>query len=101
VCAECAYVWGGLVHDQLLDITPTFLTSNVLSTLRQVDHVANQVSKAELRDIDYGVWHKSEPIHLPQSLCYRNISASWKFFRSLFQHYKVTVGCRNMPVFTV
>ena len=51
VCRVC-YVWGGLVHDQLLDITPTFLTSNVLSTLRQVDRVASQVSKAELRDID-------------------------------------------------
>jgi len=53
------YVWSGLVRDQVLDITPTFLTSNVLSTLRQVDPVANQVSKAELRDTDYGVWHKS------------------------------------------
>lgn len=37
------YIWGGLVRDQVLDITPTFLTSNVLSTLRQVDHVTNQV----------------------------------------------------------
>ena len=53
------YVWGGLVRDQVLDITPTFLTTNVLSTLKQVDHVANQVSKAELRYIDYDVWHKS------------------------------------------
>jgi hypothetical protein len=51
-------VWGGLVIDQVLDITPTILTPNVLSTLRQVDHVASQLSKAELRDIDYGVWHK-------------------------------------------
>jgi hypothetical protein len=48
-----------LVRDQALDIIPTILTSNVLSTLRQVDLVANQVSKAELQDIDYGVWHKS------------------------------------------
>jgi len=61
MCTECAYVRGGLVRDQVLDITPT---------LWQVDHVANQVSKAELRDINYGVRHKSEPIHLPQSLCY-------------------------------
>ena len=52
------YVWGGLVPRQVLDSTATFLTSNVLSTLGKVDHVANQVSKAELRDIDYGVWHK-------------------------------------------
>ncbi|KAJ9587940.1 hypothetical protein L9F63_018615, partial [Diploptera punctata] len=37
------YIWGGLVRDQVLDITPTFLTSNVLSTLRQADHVSNQV----------------------------------------------------------
>jgi hypothetical protein len=39
-------VWGGLVHDQVLHITPTILTSSVLSTLGQVDHVANQMSKA-------------------------------------------------------
>jgi GMP synthase (glutamine-hydrolysing) len=42
------YVWGGLVSSQMLDITPTFLTSSVLSTLGKVDHVANKVSKAEL-----------------------------------------------------
>jgi len=64
MCTECAYVWVGLVCDQVLNITPTFLTSNVVSTLQQVDHVASQVSKAELLAIDYGVWHKSEPIHL-------------------------------------
>ena len=44
-----------MVHDQVLDITQTFLISNVLNTLGKVDHVAHQVSKAELRDIDYGV----------------------------------------------
>jgi len=32
-----------------------FITSNVLSTLRQVDNVANQESKAKLRDIDRGI----------------------------------------------
>jgi hypothetical protein len=47
-----------LVPGQVLDITQNFLTSNVLSTLRQVDHVANQVSKEELQDTDCGVWHK-------------------------------------------
>jgi len=52
------YGWGVFVPGQVLDITPNFITSNVLSTLQQVDHVAHQVSKAELRDIDYGVWHK-------------------------------------------
>jgi hypothetical protein len=66
-------MWGGLVCDQVLDNTPTFLTFSVLSTLGQVDHVASQVSKRELQDIDYGVWHKSKPIHLPRSLCY------WKY----------------------
>jgi GMP synthase (glutamine-hydrolysing) len=49
------YIWGGLVRDQVLDITPTFLTSNVLSTLRQVDHVANQVSKIKMQVVDYSV----------------------------------------------
>ena len=52
------YVWGGLVPRQVLDSTATFPTSNVLSTLGKVDHVAHQVSKAELRVTDYGVWHK-------------------------------------------
>jgi hypothetical protein len=47
-----------MVRDQVLDITPTFITSNVLGTLWQMDHVANQVSKAELRDTDCGFWHK-------------------------------------------
>jgi hypothetical protein len=61
-------VWGVLVPGQALDITATFLqalditatflTSNVLSTLGKVDNVASQVRKAELRDSEYGVWHK-------------------------------------------
>jgi len=46
---QVCYVWGGLVRDQVLSITPTLLTSNVLNTLWQVDHVANQVRKRELR----------------------------------------------------
>ena len=44
-----------MVRDQVLDITPTCITSNVLSTLRHVDRVANQESKAELRDIECGI----------------------------------------------
>ncbi|KAK7873744.1 hypothetical protein R5R35_013275 [Gryllus longicercus] len=40
------FIAGGLVREPVLDITPTFLTSNVLSTLRQVDHVATQVLTA-------------------------------------------------------
>jgi hypothetical protein len=28
-----------------------------ISMLRQVDHVAHQVTKAEMGDTDYGVWH--------------------------------------------
>ncbi|XP_039279535.1 GMP synthase [glutamine-hydrolyzing]-like [Nilaparvata lugens] len=37
------YVAGPLVKDQILDITPTFLTTRVLSTLRQADFVATQI----------------------------------------------------------
>ncbi|RZF38466.1 hypothetical protein LSTR_LSTR011956 [Laodelphax striatellus] len=37
------YVAGPLVKDQILDITPTFLTTHVLSTLRQADFVATQI----------------------------------------------------------
>jgi len=101
MCTKCAYMWDGSVHDQVLDITPTFLISNLLSTWWQVDHFANQVSKAELRDIDNGVWHKINLFTYHNHYVTLNDSVSWKFFRSLFQHYTVTVGCRNMPVFTL
>lgn len=37
------FVFGGPVLYPVSDITPTFLTPTVISTLRQVDHVANQV----------------------------------------------------------
>uniref|UniRef100_A0A8D9F861 GMP synthase (glutamine-hydrolyzing) n=2 Tax=Cacopsylla melanoneura TaxID=428564 RepID=A0A8D9F861_9HEMI len=37
------YIHGGLVCHQVSDITPTYLTSTPLSTLRQADHVANQI----------------------------------------------------------
>lgn len=37
------YVFGELVHHPVTDITPTFLTSNVIATLRQADYLANQV----------------------------------------------------------
>jgi hypothetical protein len=47
-----------MVRDQVLDITTTFITSDVLSTLWQVDHAAIQVSKVEMQDSDCGVWHK-------------------------------------------
>ncbi|XP_014681879.1 PREDICTED: GMP synthase [glutamine-hydrolyzing]-like [Priapulus caudatus] len=37
------YIFGGRVKEPVLEITPTFLTSGVLSTLRQADHVAMTV----------------------------------------------------------
>ena len=37
------YVFGGIVEHQITDVTPTFLTPNVIATIRQADHVANQV----------------------------------------------------------
>ena len=37
------YIAGKMVKDQVQDITPTYLTSNVLGTLRQADYMANQV----------------------------------------------------------
>ncbi|XP_071450670.1 GMP synthase [glutamine-hydrolyzing] [Hetaerina americana] len=42
VCA----VLGPMVREQVLDITPTYLTQHVIGTLRQADHVANQVLAA-------------------------------------------------------
>lgn len=38
------YIHGDLVRDQILDITPTYPTSLVLATARQVDYAATQVS---------------------------------------------------------
>lgn len=37
------YIFGCQLHHPVTDITPTHLTSNVIATLRQADHVANQV----------------------------------------------------------
>ncbi|XP_044758111.1 GMP synthase [glutamine-hydrolyzing] isoform X1 [Coccinella septempunctata] len=37
------YVFGGLVKEPIPDVTPTFLTNNVLSTLRQCDDIATGV----------------------------------------------------------
>lgn len=37
------YVFGGIVEHLVNDVTPTFLTPNVITTLRQVDYLANQV----------------------------------------------------------
>ncbi|XP_025836506.1 GMP synthase [glutamine-hydrolyzing] isoform X2 [Agrilus planipennis] len=39
------YIFGGLVKECIPDLTPTYLTSIVLSTLRQVDDIAMGVSK--------------------------------------------------------
>lgn len=38
------YIFGGIVKESLPDVTPTYLTSNVLSLLRQCDDVAMGVS---------------------------------------------------------
>ncbi|XP_074040930.1 GMP synthase [glutamine-hydrolyzing] isoform X1 [Leptinotarsa decemlineata] len=37
------YIFGGIVKESLPDVTPTYLTSNVLSTLRQCDDVATKI----------------------------------------------------------
>jgi GMP synthase (glutamine-hydrolysing) len=39
-----SYIFGGLVKEPILDLTITYLTSNVLATLRQCDDVATTVS---------------------------------------------------------
>lgn len=38
------YIFGGIVKEFIPDLTPTYLTSNVLSTLRQCDDIATGVS---------------------------------------------------------
>lgn len=40
------FIFGGLVKDPVQDVTPTYLTTGVLATLRQVDYVAHQVLQA-------------------------------------------------------
>lgn len=49
------YIHGDLVRDQILDITPTYPTSLVLATARQVDHAATQVSLLYRQGI-YVLW---------------------------------------------
>lgn len=38
------YVFGGLVKEIIPDLTPTYLTNNVISTIRQADDLATSVS---------------------------------------------------------
>merc|ERR1712001_480493 len=38
------YIFGGVVEHPVTDVTPTMLTPFVISTLRQADHLANQVN---------------------------------------------------------
>lgn len=40
------YIFGSLVRHPVQDITVTHLTSNVISTIRQADHLVNQVLAA-------------------------------------------------------
>jgi len=40
------YIFGGVVEHPVTDVTPTMLTPFVISTLRQADHLANQVLNA-------------------------------------------------------
>lgn len=37
------YIFGGLVKEIIPDLTPTYLTTNVISTIRQVDDIATSV----------------------------------------------------------
>ncbi|KAL7305490.1 hypothetical protein TKK_0002227 [Trichogramma kaykai] len=37
------YIFGSKVQHPVMDITPTYLTPNVIGTIRQADYVANQV----------------------------------------------------------
>lgn len=37
------YAFGGIIKEQVTDITPTFLTQHVISTIRQADDLATQV----------------------------------------------------------
>nr|XP_032519031.1 GMP synthase [glutamine-hydrolyzing] [Danaus plexippus plexippus] len=38
------YAFGGLIKEQVTDITPTFLSQQVISTIRQADDLATQVT---------------------------------------------------------
>ncbi|XP_065342548.1 GMP synthase [glutamine-hydrolyzing] isoform X2 [Cloeon dipterum] len=37
------YIFGKMVRDPVQDVTPTYLTTSIISTIRQADHIANQV----------------------------------------------------------
>ncbi|VVD02042.1 unnamed protein product [Leptidea sinapis] len=40
---QVCYAFGGIIKEQITDITPTFLTQSVISTIRQADDLATQV----------------------------------------------------------
>lgn len=45
------YLFGGLVKEPITEITPTLLTPEVLTTVRQCDYLAHQVTYiAEFKD---------------------------------------------------
>lgn len=40
------YAFGPAIREPIADVTPTYLTMNVLATLREADHVANKMLRA-------------------------------------------------------
>ena len=78
-------MFGGAVHGPIEDITPTFLTPNVLATLREVDDIAH----ASL------LKHSESPIHLCR-LCHVKPHDS---FPSTLPGFEDAVRCiSQMPV---
>ncbi|OWR50057.1 putative GMP synthase [Danaus plexippus plexippus] len=49
------YAFGGLIKEQVTDITPTFLSQQVISTIRQADDLATQVTLYLVHNLSSGL----------------------------------------------
>lgn len=62
-------MFGSHMKEPPADITPTFLTTGVLSTLRQADFVAHSILRESGKCVDAAVW---ERCRLSDRLCNLN-----------------------------
>ncbi|CAL8147628.1 unnamed protein product [Orchesella dallaii] len=98
------YLFGGLAKEPITEITPTLLTPDVLTTLRQCDHLAHQV----LYDSGYGGQISQMPvvlipIHFERSQLNRTPSCQRSvvlrpFVTNDFMTGMAAVPGKNLPV---
>lgn len=65
------YIFGTHVKEPPTDVTPTFLTTGVLSTLRQADFEAHSILRESGKCVCFSqsVWHVLEPGGFSLAVC--------------------------------